>query len=201
MTQPEEDSTGRSHPRFTLRALMGMILACAMILGWLRWRFRDLNDMWLNALYSWKGWLIVLPTSFALARSFGPTVRSRRGTAIICACFILVLAVSLYLVWCRFRATYGLEDHWFPRDYPFPDWALIALERWYDARRPLKTPGTFKLSGEWPRVAILMNSLANVFLAVTGFLLGLMMKPSARTSEGRSRAGRCESSEGVSNAS
>jgi hypothetical protein len=184
MTRPEEDSIGRLRPRLTLRALMGMILGCATFFGWLRWRFWDVGEMWRFALNSWTGWIVGPPIVFALALSFGPTVRSRRGTAIVRASFIIILAVSLYLIWCRFRATYGLEDLWFGRNYPFPDRALIALERWYDARHPLKTPGSIKIHREWPRVAILMNSLANVFLAVTGFLLGLMMKPSARPRRG-----------------
>jgi hypothetical protein len=135
----------------------------------------SLDDLWQIALFSMAGWMIGLPTTFALVRLYGPTVRTRGGMVIVRASFILALPVSLLSMWCRYRATYGLVD----LSFGLADRALIALERWYDARHPLKTPGTIKMHGEWPRVAFLMNSLANVFLAVTGFLLGLMLKPSA----------------------
>jgi hypothetical protein len=180
---------------------MATILACALLLGWLRWQGRSLDYTWDVARYSMVGWMIGLPTTFALVRLYGPTVRTRGGMVIVRVSFILALAVSLLSMWCRYRVTHGMYDDWSGWNRPFPEGALLALERWYDARHPLKAPGSIKLHREWTRVAFLMNSLANVFLAVTGFLLGLMLKPPARTSEGRSRAGRCESSEGVSNAS
>jgi hypothetical protein len=165
---------------------MATILACAMVLGWLRWQGKSLDYLWQIALFSMAGWMIGLPTTFALVRLYGPTVRTRGGIVIVRVSFIIVLAVSLLSMWCRYRSTYGLVDLSFGRNYPFADRALIALERWYDARHPLKTPGNIKMHGEWPRVAFLMNSLANVFLAMTGFFLGLMMKPSARPRGGSS---------------
>jgi hypothetical protein len=198
MTRPEEDATGRRRPRFTLRALMGMILACAMVLGWFRWQRMSLDYLWQIALYSMAGWMIGLPATFALVRLYGPTVRTRGGMVIVRASFILALAVALLSMWCRYCATYGLVDL---RNYPFPDRALIALERWYDARHPLKTPGNFKMHGEWTRVAILMNTLANVSLAATGFLLGLLLKPSARSRGRHLQISRCEPSEGAIDAS
>ena len=77
----------------------------------------------------------------------------------------------LYLAWAYRRCwyfAYGL-DH----GLPYPDSGIIALERWFDARRPA-SPGSLKLHGEFHTVAVVLGTMVLILAGVAGGLSGVL---------------------------
>ena len=139
--------------------------------------------------FNWSTWLVVsLVAAFsALAGwNMSPTKRSGRlvPLAIICFTFYVVLCFYyLYLIMMlnsNTKLSMSLQD------------PLLCLERWYDRRFPLRTPGSIKLHGEWPRVQWLIRGHLELFGGLAGYrLAGLARwiredrRASAQSSAGR----------------
>ena len=66
------------------------------------------------------------------------------------------------------------------RGFPYPDRAINALERWFDARRPV-SPGSLKLHGEYPLVGFVLGMLVLGFCGFTGLLFGVLSNRPDRT--------------------
>jgi hypothetical protein len=64
--------------------------------------------------------------------------------------------------------------------FPYPDRAINALERWFNARRPVP-PGYLKLHGEYPFVGFVLGILVLGFCGLTGLLFGVLSNRPDRT--------------------
>jgi hypothetical protein len=87
--------------------------------------------------------------------------------------FLASALTFVLLFWCILRCsghTFVLDGRQWPRPFPYPDKALYALERFYDAKFPAG-PRMIKIKGEFPRVQATLL-LASMFpLIVGGFSL------------------------------
>ena len=159
--------------RFTIRAVMALIAGMALSLAWVR-----SQGSFLGALYvvsqSTVARGLCLVIAIAVTRAFGPAVGGRTMRGLVLAVLAVALTAALYLDWGRYRATslyiFGLNH-----DYPYPDRAINALERWFDARRPVP-PGFFKYHGEYPSVGVVFGLLALAFTGLSGALCGVLSK-------------------------
>ena len=98
---------------------------------------------------------LCLLTTIAVARTFGPTVHGNVGRATASGLLAILLLGSLYMASAHYRAMYMWWDG-LDHGFPFPDPAINALERWFDARRPV-SPGNLKLHGEYPLVGFVLG--------------------------------------------
>jgi hypothetical protein len=118
-------------------------------------------------------WSLGFTTAFAVARVFGSAVRGSMRRAMVSGLLVIILVTTLYLAWGHRRAMYtfviGL-DHGFP----YPDPAINALERWFDAGRPV-SPGSVKLHGHYDLVGFILGMLVLVGASVSGFLCGALL--------------------------
>jgi hypothetical protein len=164
---------------------MAIVATWGILLAWVRSQ-GSLGYSLIVASHSIVAWGLVLITAFAVARVFGPIVRGPGARAIVSGLFAIALLASLYLVWAHHRAmyefVYGL-DHGFP----YPDPAINALLRWFEARHPVP-PGTLRLHGEYPRVGFVLGILVLVFMSLSGWLVGVLWnRPVCSRSRDRSR--------------
>jgi hypothetical protein len=156
--------------RTTLRAWMAVIAAFGLLFAWVRW-----EGSWGYALvvasHSKIAWVLSFLAAFAFARWLGVAVRSSRVRTLVSVLRAVVLAAALYAAWSHVRANYFifLQD-W---GFPYPDRAIIRLERWFDARRPVP-PGTIKMHGEFPIVTFIFGAMVLVLSGGAGFLSGLL---------------------------
>jgi hypothetical protein len=164
--------------RFSLRTMMTYIIAWAALLYWLRLQ-RSLSYALVVASHSLIVWGLCLLMSFALSRRFGPTVRGC-GRRVLTLLLVPALVALLYLTWAHHRVAWGYWSD-LTHGFPYPDQVINALERWFDARYPVTTPGSFKVHGEYPRVAFVFGLLVIALLAVTGTLLGLLFPRQLRS--------------------
>jgi hypothetical protein len=108
----------------------------------------------------------------AVARRIGPTIRGDGLRTAISVVLVLEIVAAMYLAWAHWRTVhlfiYGLD-----RGLPYPDAAINALERWFDARRPVP-PGLLKLHGEFYTVAFYIGTLILILSAAAGLLSGLL---------------------------
>jgi hypothetical protein len=154
----------------------------AIIAGWgvlLAW-IRSQGSPWSALIvvqHSIIGWGLFLGMAFAIARRFGPIVRGSGARAMLWSLLAIAVLVSLYLAWSHHRTTHELI---FDRSFPYPDPAIWALERWFDARHPVPR-GFLKYHGELPRVAFVLGMLIIAGVSVSGFLLGVLSKRCDRT--------------------
>jgi hypothetical protein len=149
---------------------MVLVVAWGIFLGWVR-----LQGSWSYALtvasHSYIAWAMCFAAAFALAGTFGPSFRSLAARILVCILLALALAATLYLAWAYRRCwyfAYGL-DH----GLPYPDPAINAMERWFDARRPV-SPGNLKLHGEYLTVASVLGTMVLILAGVAGGLSGLL---------------------------
>src|SRR4051794_29705341 len=123
-----------SNRRLTLRTSMALITAWGVLLAWVRSQ-GSLGYALVVASHSTVAWGLCFFTAFAVAWSYGPIVRSRSARVTVSTLLAIAAMASLYLAWGHERAMYeyirGL-DH----GLPYPDPAINALERWFDARYP-----------------------------------------------------------------
>ena len=124
--------------RFILRTLMVGIIACGLLFWWIRCQGSPSYAL-VVALHSIVTWGLCLFTAFSLARTFGPTVRGRGRGAVAWLLLILVLPALLYLNWAHHPVARGDWSDLI-HGFPYPDRAINALERWFDARHPVTTP-------------------------------------------------------------
>ncbi len=97
------------------------------------------------------GWAVIPIGAFALARSTGRKVRGRVGRFMVGAIVVLCSIATAYLLWADHRLTHEPE---LSRDCPYPDAALIALERRFDARYPRAVSFSSRWTkGDWLRSA------------------------------------------------
>jgi len=160
---------------------MAIVIASAFLFAWVRatGTIPLIGYAWhalIDAPESPGSWGVALAGSYALTRAFGPTIRSRAARRLSWTLAAASLIVTAYLAWGMYRTTYQLE--WLGRGFPHPDPAIITLERWYDARNPLRTPGSLKLHGEFPRVRFAIGLATVVLLALDGLILGMLAIPS-----------------------
>lgn len=102
---------------------------------------------------------------------FRPRREARSGWLVRGA---LLVAVALYLIWAQRLVCWGdIFDLDWGRGLPRPDAAILALEAWYEARHPLRAPGTIKMHGEFPRVEHALSELALAACALSGAAVGL----------------------------
>jgi hypothetical protein len=157
--------------RFTPGTLMALIAAFGALFAWVRWQ-----GSWYRALraasYSGIAWGLSFPAAFAFARRFGSAVRSSGMRTLVEVLRAVFLVAALYLAWAHIR-TLNFVFIDLPHGFPYPDRAIVGLERWFDARRPAP-PGSIKLHGEFYTVAFLLGSLVLALSAITGYLSGLI---------------------------
>jgi hypothetical protein len=161
--------------RFNLRTWLAIVAAWGVLFAWTRSQGSPAYAL-IVVSHSIIAWAVCLGVTFAFARHFGPFVSGSFARAIGSGLFAAALLVSLYLVWGHDRAMFlyhtGLDHH-----FPFPDPAINALERWFDARRPVSR-GSLKLHGEYPMVGFVLGMLVIAGVSVSGFLLGVLSRPS-----------------------
>jgi hypothetical protein len=149
---------------------MAAIAAFGLLFAWVRW-----EGSWGYALivasHSMIAWVLSFLAAFAFARWLGMAVRSSGARILVSTLRALVVVAALYLAWAHIRADdfMHLQD----RGVPHPDRAIIRLERWFDARRPV-TPGSIKLHGEFPIVTFILGASVLVLSGGAGFLSGLL---------------------------
>jgi hypothetical protein len=159
--------------QFTLRTSMAVIAAVGLVLAWVRSQ-GSFGYALIVASHSVVAWGLCLATPIAIARVFGPAIRGRRGRFAALSLLAIVLPASLYLAWGQYQATHVLESGLeLDRGFPYPDWVINALARWFDARNPV-TPGMIKLHGQQHNVGFVLGMLKLVFTSLTGFLLGVL---------------------------
>lgn len=159
--------------QFTLRRTMVVIAAWGMMLAWVRSQGSFDNALF-AVQHSSYTWGLCFAMGIAIARGFGPAVCGRRGRMAVSGLFVVVFLASAYLAWGRYRAiAMTMYVQRLPHRFPYPDGAINALERWFDARRPVP-PGTLKLHGEYPRVGLVLGMLGLGFTSLNGLLLGVL---------------------------
>ena len=93
----------------------------------------------------------------AIRRGFQPRGDSGRVSMsakfMSCAAFAPVLAALLI----QLRWTELWNDNEWPRPFPYPDTALMAVHDWWDRLNP--DPGGLKIHGEYFAVLLALNSL------------------------------------------
>jgi hypothetical protein len=156
--------------RLTLRTWMAVIIAFGALFAWVHEQ-GSWSQALVQASHSIIAWGLSFLAAFGFARWFGLAIRTSGVRTLVSVLRALALAAALYLAWGHIRACSFADglDHGFP----YPDRAIIALERWFDARRPA-SPGSLKLHGEFPTVAFLLGSLVLVLSGGAGFLSGLL---------------------------
>jgi hypothetical protein len=159
------------HRQLTLQISMAIIVACAILFAWVRSQGSVLRAVEVAA-YSRISWGLCFLTAFAVARKFGPIVRSSTGRATIWVFLTTVGAAAFYLMWAYSRARFDFV-HGLDHDFPYPDRALNALARWFDARHPVPR-GSLKMHGEWPRVTVLLGMIVLILAGIAGFLFGVV---------------------------
>jgi hypothetical protein len=182
----------RHRHRLTLRTVMAVIVVWALLLVWIRSQGSFFYAL-VVVSHSVTAWGLCLIAAFGVARVFGPAVTRPVVRAALSALFTVALLVSLYLTWAYHRAMYDFI-HGLEYRFPYPDPAINALERWFDARRPVP-PGCLKLHGEYPLVGFVLGMLIVVGVSSSGFLFGtLSNRPevSPRDCGEASRAGTVE---------
>jgi hypothetical protein len=156
--------------RITLRAWMTAIAAVGLLFAWVRWE-GSWSMALITAAHSTIAWGLIFLGAFAFARWLGMAVRPSGVRTPVSVLRALVLVVALYLAWAHRRAVYFIDlQDW---GFPYPDRAIIRLERWFDARRPVP-PGSLKMHGEFPLVAFILGALVLVLSGAAGFLSGLL---------------------------
>jgi hypothetical protein len=120
-------------------------------------------------------WRICLIGSALVLKCVFPRVRGQFALGCVTALFVLSALWSLPLVWAYQRATWGLVENDFGRDWPYPDRVMIRIERCDDARHPVPR-GFIKIHGEWPRVQFLLGAGISVSLVVVGSFLGVVLR-------------------------
>jgi hypothetical protein len=156
--------------RLTLRTWMAVIVALGALFTWIRSQ-GSLYQALAVASHSIIAWGLSFFAAFALARWFGLAARTSGVRTTVSILRALSLAAALYLAWGHMRAwffIYGL-DH----GLPYPDRAINALERWFDARRPVP-PGSVKLHSEYLTVAFILGLLVVLLAGGAGLLSGLL---------------------------
>jgi hypothetical protein len=164
---------------------MAIVAAWGILLAWVRSQ-GSLGHALTVASHSIVAWGLVLITAFAIGQVFGPIVRRPGARAAVSGLLAVTLLASLYLVWAHHQAMYEFV-HGLDHGFPYPDPAINALLRWFDARHPVH-PGSLKLHGEYPRVGFVLGILALVFMSVNGWLVGVLWNgPVCSRSRDRSR--------------
>jgi hypothetical protein len=154
-----------------LRMWIAVILAWGVLLAWVK--VEDaLGYPGLPAPPSPIAWGLCSFTAFAVAWSFGPSLRGRGARTAVSVVLAAVLAVTIYVAWAHYRVRY-FSYYTFDKDFPYPDPWIGALYRWFDVRNPVP-PGSLKVHGEFPRVTWLLGTLISILAAVAGLLLGLL---------------------------
>jgi hypothetical protein len=157
--------------KVTLRTSMAVIAASALTLAWVR-SYDSLGYALVVVSHSIVAWGLCLALAIVVARAVGPAVRARRGRVAVSGLLALALTASLYLAWAHHRAMYLYGDG-LDQGFLYPDRTINALERWFDARRPVP-PGMLKLHGEYPLVGFVLGVLALGFSGLTGLLFGVL---------------------------
>ena len=171
--------------RFHLRNWLAIVAACGVLFAWIQSQ-RSPGYALIVISHSIVAWALFLGLTFAFARRFGPFVSGSSARVMVSGLLAAALLVSLYLAWGHDRANFlfhtGLDHH-----FPFPDPAINALERWFDARRPVPR-GSLKLHGEYPMVGFVLGMLVIAGVSVSGFLLGILSTRCDRTRSERGTA-------------
>jgi hypothetical protein len=160
--------------QFTLRSLMVTVVLFGALFAWIKAQDSPTYALVIVA-HSRVAWGICLCATAVFSRVFGPNIRSRPGRVSVWTLLGMALCADLYFIWAQWRAWPGFPDTETIRGFPFPDYAIIALARWFDVRNPAP-PGTLKMHGELPRVAFIFGLVVVFFTSVFGFLLGVLLK-------------------------
>jgi hypothetical protein len=150
---------------------MAVIAVSALTLAWIRSQ-PSFGYALIVVSHSIVAWGLCLALAIVVARAFGPAVPARRVRVAVSGLLALALTASLYLAWAHHRAMY-LYVHGLDQGFPYPDRAINALERWFDARSPV-APGMFKVHGEYPLVGFVLGVLVLGFSGLTGLLFGVL---------------------------
>jgi hypothetical protein len=150
---------------------MAVIVAWALLLVWIRSQGSFFYAL-VVVSHSVTARGLCLIAAFGVARVCGPAVTRPVVRAALSSLFTVALLVSLYLTWAYHRAMYEFI-HDLEYRFPYPDPAINALERWFDARRPVP-PGYLKLHGEYPLVGFVLGMLIVVGVSLSGFLFGTL---------------------------
>jgi hypothetical protein len=157
--------------RLTKRTLLTIVAYCGVLLAWARAQ-GPLFQPWAWAAHSCIAWGLCFAAAFGLARTFGPTVRGGGLRISIAILFALTMATALYAAWSHDRA-WNIPTLNPDLGFPFPDRPIIRFANWIDVRRPA-APGSLKLHGEFPAVAVILGTLVLVLLGAAGTLSGLL---------------------------
>ncbi len=155
------------HRNFSLKTLMVVIAAWGVLLAWLRWWVAYALVV---TAHSEVAWSLCFMASFAFGRTFGPAVHGCAARAAVSGLFAAALLATFCAAWAHHRAMYqfvfGLHE-----PFPYPDPAINAMLRWFDARNPVH-PGSLKLHGEYMTVGFVLGLIVLLGWSVCGLLIG-----------------------------
>jgi hypothetical protein len=117
-------------------------------------------------------WAFVSAAAAALSRNLGAPSRGNPRRTEVGGLLACCLSALLYAGWAHHRAIHA--SMWLDRRFPYPDPAILAYERWLDARRPVEGD-VIKLHGEFPTVTFALGLLGLLLAGVSGFLAGLLL--------------------------
>ena len=166
--------------RLRLKTLMAIVLASALLFAWVHERGSVVQAL-LQVVHSPWIWLMAFIGSLFLARATGWTIRGRLLRIWSSSVFTYFILITFYGYWAFHRSFY--HSFWLSETFPYPDPAINALERWFDARHPLRTPGSIKSHGEFPRVWLALASAILILATLDGLLLGFLSNRVRRGSD------------------
>jgi hypothetical protein len=177
----------------TMGWLVAQIAVIAVGFAWLRWeekrgrlflvparlRYFELRYF---VLHSRVSWCVIALIGYTVAKRCGPRIYARWYRAAAWLVVTGALVAGVYLIWAHELLLWSdLSD--LGRPLPYPDWAITALERWYDLQYPLNRPYTIKLHGEYPRVADTFSRSIVLSILFGAMMTGLLFKGSTALGE------------------
>ncbi len=173
---------GRRPFQYSLRTLMIAVLVFAMLCSFVKWfGVTFFVRLFFLAICICPYGGAVVPTVFALlcgaigwavARRLDLSVRLSAASVLTMVLLMSAATTCAYAGWARYRVVYRMTEVCMGRAWPYPDWAVMQLYGWFDARNP---PGTFKYHGEWPTVRFTLDKLIFVLAGISGGCIGLVV--------------------------
>jgi hypothetical protein len=184
------------HRRFTLGTMMLAVVASGVLVYWIRiggegrrdlpgfriylsifdhLRRGNIDEAIGQTSHTRLAWILAFLSTFLIATKLLPATPRGVARRLGRTAFGLAVVLSMHLIWAHYRVFWGDPSDLYHRPV-YVDQAILALERWYDARNPVTVPYTLKLHGEFPRVAETLARVVVVMALINGILLGIVRK-------------------------
>ena len=149
---------------------MAAVIASGLLFAWVREQ-RSVVYASVVIAHSPVAWLASGTGFFIIARKSALAIRGRAGRSLMTLSCVLLTCTVAHLSWGDYRTIHRVN--WLGRDFPYPDRAILALERWFDSRHPPTRPGSLKIHGEFPRVEYALGVAILILVTIDGLLIGL----------------------------